>query len=79
MRHKDFGIWQEFTWKEYYERVKLFALGLRSLGFQRGDKVSIIGDNEPEWYWAELACQSLGGVAIGIFCGLRSGRSKIHC
>jgi long-chain acyl-CoA synthetase len=67
MRHKDFGIWQEFTWKEYYEKVKLFALGLRSLGFQRGDKVSIIGDNEPEWYWAELACQSLGGVAIGIF------------
>ena len=25
---KRFGIWQKFTWQEYYERVKYFALGL---------------------------------------------------
>jgi len=67
MREKDFGIWQEFTWKDYYENVKYFALGLKVLGFQRGDKVCIIGDNEPEWYWAEIACQSMGGISIGIF------------
>ena len=67
MRHKDFGIWQEFTWKDYYENVKRFALGLKSLGFQPGDKVCIIGDNEPEWYWSELASQSLRGLAVGIF------------
>jgi long-chain acyl-CoA synthetase len=67
MRHKDLGIWQEYTWKDYYENVKRFALGLKSLGFQHGDKICIIGDNEPEWYWAELASQSLQGIAIGIF------------
>ncbi len=67
MRHKDLGIWQEYTWKDYYENVKRFALGLKSLGFQPGDKICIIGDNEPEWYWAELASQCLQGVAIGIF------------
>lgn len=67
LRHKDYGIWQEFTWKDYYQNVKLFALGLKSLGFKAGDKICIIGDNEPEWYWAELAAQSLGGIAIGVF------------
>lgn len=61
MRHKDLGIWQEYTWKDYFENVERFALGLKSLGFQPGDKICIIGDNEPEWYWAELACQSLRG------------------
>lgn len=67
MRHKDLGIWQEYTWKDYFENVERFALGLKSLGFQPGDKICIIGDNEPEWYWAELACQSLRGAAVGIF------------
>jgi len=67
MRHKDLGIWQEYSWKDYYENVKRFALGLKSLGFEPGDKICIIGDNEPEWYWAELACQSLRGIAVGIF------------
>ncbi len=67
MRHKDFGIWQEYSWQEYYDNVKKFALGLKSLGFEKGEKLCIIGDNEPEWYWAELACQAMGGISVGIF------------
>lgn len=67
VRHKDLGIWQEFTWTSQYNNVKSFALGLKSLGFEPGDKLGIIGDNEPEWSWAELACQSIGGVSVGIF------------
>ncbi len=43
MRQKEFGIWKEYTWKDSFEAVKYFALGLLSLGLQNGDKVSIIG------------------------------------
>lgn len=67
MRKKDFGIWNSFTWEEVYQRVKDMALGLKSLGVERGDKVCVIGDNDPEWYWAELAVQSLGGVCVGLY------------
>ncbi len=67
LREKEFGIWQEYTWKEYYTRVKHFALGLISLGLKKGDKVSIIGDNRPEWVMAELAAQSVGAVPLGIY------------
>jgi len=67
LRHKELGIWQEFTWRDYYENVKQFAAGLKCLGFSPGDKLCILGDNEPEWYWSELAAQALRGVAIGIF------------
>lgn len=67
MRNKDFGIWITYTWKDYYEQVKYFALGLVSLGLESGDRVSLIGDNEPQWYWAEYATQSVGGAAVGIF------------
>lgn len=64
---KSRGIWKRYSWKDYYEKVKYFSLGLISLGFQPGDVACIIGDNEPEWFWAEFAVQAAGGIATGIF------------
>ena len=67
MRFKDYGIWNEISWDDYYQNVKYISLGLVSMGFDRADKVSIIGDNNPEWFWAELAAQAAGGTSVGIF------------
>src|SRR5512144_2527795 len=67
MREKEFGIWQEFTWKEYHEHVMYFSLGLVSLGLSSGDKVAIIGDNRPEWVWAEVSAQAAGAVPLGLY------------
>ena len=61
------GIWHKYSWKEYFENVKYLSLGLISLGLQKGDVVCIIGDNEPEWFWAEFAVQAAGGIATGAF------------
>ncbi len=67
MRQKDRGIWHSFTWSESYRQTRDLALGLRNLGFSRGEKACIIGDNDPQYFWAQLAIQSVGGVAVGIF------------
>lgn len=67
LREKRFGIWQSYTWNEYLERVRNFALGLYQLGFERGDFIGIVGDNRPEWVISELAAQSLGGASMGIY------------
>lgn len=67
VRQKEFGIWQEFTWQDAYEIVHDFALGLASLGLKRGDRVSIVGDNDRQYLWADLAIMANGGVAVGIF------------
>jgi long-chain acyl-CoA synthetase len=67
IREKDFGIWQSYSWAEYLEQVKLFALGLASLGFERGDKAAIIGDNRPPLYWAVLSIHCLGGIPVPLF------------
>lgn len=67
LRKKHFGIWQTYTWKDYYEHAKHFGLGLVSLGLERADKVAIIGDNEPEWYFADLGAQAVGGIVVGIY------------
>jgi long-chain acyl-CoA synthetase len=67
MRQKDMGIWRAYTWKESYEQVRQLCLGLIQLGLRRNDKVCIIGDNDPQYFWAQLAIQSADGVAVGIF------------
>jgi long-chain acyl-CoA synthetase len=67
IREKDLGIWQAYTWRDYFERARRIALGLASLGFARGDKTAIIGDNRPELYWAVAATQALGGVPVPLY------------
>jgi len=67
MRHKDYGIWQTWTWRELKEQVRAFAIGLRKLGFERGDAVAIIGDNRPRLYAAIAAVQSLGGIPVPVY------------
>ncbi|NQT47670.1 MAG: AMP-binding protein, partial [Chloroflexi bacterium] len=66
MRKKEFGFWQTYTWNEGYQKIKEFSLGLKTLGFQRGDMLAIQGDNNPQWFWGELAAQALGGAVSGV-------------
>ena len=67
MSMKMFGVWRRYSWQEYYNHVKYFSLGMISLGLKRGDVACIIGDNEPQWFWAEFAVQAAGGIATGIY------------
>jgi long-chain acyl-CoA synthetase len=66
-REKDRGIWQSWTWRQAREEVERFALGLAALGFRRGDRLSVIGDNRPRLYWAQVAAQALGGVSVPVY------------
>jgi long-chain acyl-CoA synthetase len=76
MRHKHYGVWHPHSWKDYYLNVKYLALGLLALGFEPGDKVLIIGDNAPQWYYAELAAQANHGVSVGLFSDLLPAEIK---
>ncbi len=67
IREKSLGIWQAYGWREYLAQARLIALGLASLGFTRGDKTAIVGDNRPPLYWAMLATQALGGVPVPLY------------
>ena len=67
VRRKDFGIWNNYTWKDAYEIVKYVAMGLLSLGLSRGDRAVVIGDEEPEGFWAIMAIQCAGGVPVPLY------------
>ena len=66
-REKNLGIWQTWTWKEVAGEVRALACGLAALGFKRGDRLIIVGDNRPRLYWAMTAAQALGGVPVPVY------------
>ncbi len=67
MREKEFGIWNEFTWQDYNNRVKWLSLALKDLGIKNGDAIALLGDNRPEWVWGEVAAHAIGCYSLGIF------------
>jgi len=67
IREKNRGIWQTYTWSQYNREVCDFASGLAAHGFRRADLLAVVGDNRPRLYWAQLAAQCLGGVAVPVY------------
>jgi len=67
IREKDLGIWNRVTWSEYFTNVQFFALGLHTLGFGRGGRLAIAGEDTPEWLYSDIAAQALGGMTVGVY------------
>jgi long-chain acyl-CoA synthetase len=67
LREKEYGIWNRYSWKHYYQTARAVALGLMSLGIKPGDRVAIAGEDTPEWFYADLGIQMIGAVAVGIY------------
>jgi long-chain acyl-CoA synthetase len=67
LRNKDYGIWNRITWREYGRRVKEVAAGLMAKGLKPGDRISVLGDNRPEWIICHIGAMTAGGVTCGIY------------
>ena len=66
-REKHLGIWQSRSWADYLEDARSIAMGLISLGLERGDVVSVLSEDNREWLCADLAVQCAGGIVCGIY------------
>jgi long-chain acyl-CoA synthetase len=66
-RHKDFGIWQAWTWREVHETARAYAAGLATRGIGEGSKVAIVGNNRPRLYWTMAAVQWLRAIPIPVY------------
>ena len=60
MREKDFGIWQEVTWAEYWDTVPAVGHALLALGVEPGDRVAIHSENRREWLYTDVARSRCG-------------------
>ena len=67
LREKDFGIWNTYSWEDYYQHVKYTALGLKAIGLEKGDTLAVISDNIPELLFAAIGAHSIGALSAGIY------------
>ncbi len=67
MREKRYGVWSPMTWGEFRDKVQRFALGIKAMGFEADDKLTVVGDNKPEWIIAEFGCMAAGGIPTGVY------------
>ncbi|MEV5407724.1 AMP-binding protein [Thermopolyspora sp. NPDC052614] len=67
MREKEYGIWQEVTWAEYWDKVLLVGHALLALGVEPGDRVAIHAENRREWLYSDLGIVAVRGVTVGLY------------
>ncbi|MBW2132772.1 MAG: AMP-binding protein [Deltaproteobacteria bacterium] len=67
MRYKAYGLWHDISWNAYLQTVKETACGLAAMGLEKGDVAAIIGDNCPEWVFADMGIQCCGAAATGVY------------
>ena len=61
---KQAGRYQAIGWAAAARDVRRLALGLRSLGIGRGERVGLVSENRPEWVIADLAIMSAGAITV---------------
>lgn len=67
LKEKDFGIWNAYTWSDYYTYVRNTGLGLRAIGLGKDDTIAIISDNIPEVLFMAIGGHSIGCISAGIY------------
>ncbi len=61
------GEWRQLTFAEVAEIVDEIALGLVSLGIERGDRVGLLANTRAEWTFSSLAISRAGAVVVPIY------------
>lgn len=78
LRWKRYGIWKCFTWSEYAEIVRQVAMGLDKLGVNKGDVVTFMCRNRPEWVCFEIGAMVMGILPFGIFSDIEDREMIYH-
>src|SRR5690242_4659255 len=67
VRYKEGEQWVGKTFDEVVEIVRPLAFGLVTLGVEKGDRVSILGNTRPEWTYFDYAALSIGATVVPIY------------
>lgn len=66
-REKTLGIWQAYSWRDYFKGARAVGLALEALGFKRGEVVQILSEDRREWLYCDLGIAAMGGVPSGVY------------
>jgi long-chain acyl-CoA synthetase len=59
--------WVKYSTEQFARNAELLAYGLLSLGIQKGDRVSTVSGNRPEWSFVDMALSMTGAVHVPVY------------
>ncbi len=62
------GVFQYYTYAQFYESVIAFSQALLSIGVKRGDNIALMSDNRREWFITDYSILCLGAVDVPRGC-----------
>jgi long-chain acyl-CoA synthetase len=72
--YKKDGAWQKISSETWLTRARHLALGLHSLGIEKGDRVALLSENRHEWFVVDAALQILGAANVPVYSTLPAGQ-----
>ena len=77
LRYKQLGIWNTYTWSDYYNEVSVLVDAYKkSLSVNKGTVVAVYGNNVPKLIFSIAAVQTLGGIVALIHPESTEGELK---
>jgi long-chain acyl-CoA synthetase len=76
------GGYRTYSWVEYRQVVEELAAGLRALGMKLGDVAALASETRAEFYLADMAIMTAGGVAAAVYTSLAhadQARTMLAC
>jgi long-chain acyl-CoA synthetase len=67
LREKDFGIWQEVSWADYWNYAELVGHALLALGIEPGDRVAVHSENRREWLYSDIGAIAVRATTVGLY------------
>ena len=66
-RYKEFGIWTEITYKEFWDQVQYVGNALKFYGVNVGETVAVHSENRPEWIISDVGIQAIQSITVGLY------------
>ena len=66
-REKTLGIWQSFSWADYFNDASRIGAGLTVQGMAPGDRVAILSEDNRYWLCCDMGITIAGGVPTGVY------------
>ncbi len=76
LNYKKNGTWKAISTHEMISRIENVALGLHSLGLEKGDRAAILAENSADWTIVDAGCQFAGIIDAPIYTTLTSDSIK---
>jgi long-chain acyl-CoA synthetase len=67
LREKDFGIWQEVSWADYWNYAELVGHALLALGIETGDRIAVHSENRREWLYSDIGAIAVRATTVGLY------------